>query len=414
MQHAATRVAAALGSAALLVFGLGAPGTAASAPPKAPGFDGKTIRLGIVSPLTGLLGTQGVANTAGNRMWFDHVNRDLGGIAGKYTVELVEADNRNDAPTSIQKYNELKDQVVLFTQFFSTPSIKAVLPFAKDDNLVLVPSSFDSDFVHSPNTLPVGAPYQIQAANAVDFWLRGAGKGKTFCSIILNDSFGAGGEKGVEFAAHIAGTKVSQVVKFERTDQDFTAQITQLKNAGCAGVWLGSPAGSETAKIVATAERLNFTAQWIAEFPGWDSALAKSPIAPYLRQHFWVAAEGVEWGDPHVPAMRTLLDMMHRYEPQQRPNYWVAVGYDQGRAATEVLEKAVAMGDLSRLGIERAMASIKELKFDGLVGNYQYGAPEHRNPPRATSLFAVNDAKPLGLQAMKTNFETPSGREFPL
>jgi ABC-type branched-subunit amino acid transport system substrate-binding protein len=389
-------------------------GSTATAPPNAPGFDGKTIRIGAISALTGQLGTQGTADTAGNKMWFEHLNRDLGGIAGKYKVELVEGDNHNDAPTTIQRYNDLKDNVAMFVQVFSTPSVKAMLPFAKDDSVVVSPSSFDSDFVHSPNTLPVGAPYQVQAANGVAYYLSGPGKGKTFCSLILDDSFGTGSETGVDFAAQTAGTKVAVVARFQRTDQDFTGQITQLKSAGCAGVWIASPAGSETAKIMSDAQRLQFTPQWIALFPGWDPELAKSPLTPYLKAHYWVAAEGVDWGDTRVAGMATFLNLLHKYEPQQEPNTWAVVGYNQGRAVTEVLNRAVAMGDLSRQGIMKAMASITTLRFDGLVGDYQYGPPEKRNPPRATSLFSVEPGTPLGLHAVKTNFATPAGSGFPL
>lgn len=389
-------------------------GRTASDPPKAPGFDGKTIRVGIISALTGQLGTQGTADTVGNRMWFDHLNKDLGGIAGKYKVELVESDNHNDAPTTIQRFNDLKDNVAIFAQVFSTPSVKAVLPFVKDDNGVISPSSFDSDFVHSPNTLPVGAPYQVQAANAVAYYLAGAGKGKVFCSMILDDVFGTGAQKGVDYAAQVANTKVTALVKFQRTDQDFTGQITQLKNAGCSGVWIASPAGSETAKILSDAERLQFTPQWIALFPGWDPELAKSTLVPYLKAHFWVAAEGVDWGDARVPAMKTFLAQLAKSAPQQVPNTWAIVGYNQGRAVTAVLNKAVANGDLSRLGIQKAMSQLGVMKFDGLVGDYQYGAPDKRNPPRATSIFAVEPGTPLGLHAIKTNFATEAGKNYPL
>jgi hypothetical protein len=72
------------------------------------------------------------------------------------------------------------------------------------------------------------------------------------------------------------------------------------------------------------------------------------------------------------------------------------------------------MGDLSRQGIMKAMASIPVLHFDGLVGDYQYGPPEKRNPPRATSLFAVEPGTALGLHAVWTNFATPAGKDFPL
>ncbi|MGH3100713.1 MAG: ABC transporter substrate-binding protein, partial [Thermoleophilia bacterium] len=48
-----------------------------------PGFDGKTIKLGVLTPLSGPVAVIGQPLTAGNQVYFDYVN-SKGGIAGKY------------------------------------------------------------------------------------------------------------------------------------------------------------------------------------------------------------------------------------------------------------------------------------------------------------------------------------------
>ena len=154
--------------------------------------------------------------------------------------------------------------------------------------------------------------------------------------------------------------------------------------------------------------------QWIALFTGWDAVLAKSALAPYLTEHMWVAGEGVDWGDTHVPEMKRFLSLLHRFAPQQAPNIETIVGYNQARAVTDVLEQAVKAGDLSRQGILKAMNSLPVIRFGGLVGDYEYGAPEHRDPPRVTSIFKIQGGTPLGLRALRTNFSTPAGKEYPL
>src|SRR5215207_1432747 len=57
-----------------------------------PGFDGKTIKLGVLTPLSGPVAVIGLPLTAGNQVYFDYVNKEQGGIAGKYQVELEQAD----------------------------------------------------------------------------------------------------------------------------------------------------------------------------------------------------------------------------------------------------------------------------------------------------------------------------------
>ena len=55
------------------------------APASGPGFDGKTIKLGVLTPLSGPVAVIGNPLTAGNQVYFDYVN-SKGGIAGKYKV----------------------------------------------------------------------------------------------------------------------------------------------------------------------------------------------------------------------------------------------------------------------------------------------------------------------------------------
>ena len=66
-----------------------------------PGFDGTTIKLGVLTPLTGPVAVIGEPLTAGNEVYFESVNKK-GGIAGKYKVELEQADTQYapDRPSS--------------------------------------------------------------------------------------------------------------------------------------------------------------------------------------------------------------------------------------------------------------------------------------------------------------------------
>ena len=95
-------------------------------PSAAPGFDGRTIRLGVLTPLQGPVAVIGKPLTAGNEVFFQWLNADRGGIAGKYRVELVEEDTGFDPNTAIAKYQKLKNDVTLFAQILGTRVVKAV------------------------------------------------------------------------------------------------------------------------------------------------------------------------------------------------------------------------------------------------------------------------------------------------
>jgi len=161
------------------------------APKSVPGFDGKTIKLGVLTPLSGPVAVIGNPLTAGNEVYFDALNEEKGGIAGKYKVELVQQDTQYAPDKTVQQYNKIKGQVAMFTQVLGTAPTLAVLPQLKRDGMLAAPASLDAFWVREENLLPVGAPYQIQAINSLDYFINEAGgKGKNICSFIQDDAYG--------------------------------------------------------------------------------------------------------------------------------------------------------------------------------------------------------------------------------
>ncbi len=393
----------------------GGGGGSGGEPKATTGFDGKTIKLGVLTPLSGPVAVIGLPLTAGNQVWFDKLNA-AGGIGGKYKVQLVERDTRYDAPTAVQGYNRLKGDVAAFAQILGTGIIQAVLPQLKRDKVVAAPATLDSAWVREPNLTPVSAPYQVQAANALFYWTRTEGKGgdKKVCGIFQDDGYGEAGHEGITFAAEKLGLKLAADVKYRVGDKDFTGQITQLKNAKCDMVWIsGLP--TETGAILGTAAQGKFAPRWIAQSPSWVEALAKSPLKPYLEARFWLVSEGAEWGDTSVKGMTDLIAAKKEFPPKSKVadgDLYFSFGYNQARALTAVLEKAVEDGDLSHEGILKAVEETGTISFDGLVGDYEYGPIEDRNPSRLSSIFAIDASGPFGLKALKTNFSGAPAKEL--
>jgi len=380
----------------------------------APGFSltGKEIHVGVITPLTGPVALIGKPLTAGTETWFAYYNAEKGGIGGKYKVVLDEKDSQYVPQTGVQAYQQIKDSVAVIGQLLGTPVTKAVLPLLKQDNVVAAPASLDADWVRNSNLLPIGGPYQIQMINAADYLINEGGfKGKTFCSMIQDDAYGQAGQQGIDFAAKQLSFTVKTTARYPSGNPDFTPQIQQLKNAACDVVFIVSTP-SDTGKAFGTSAQLNFAPQWVGQSPSYIGALAKSPLAPYLQAHFLLASEGTEWGDTTVKGQVDMLQRMAKYKPDQQPDYYFAFGYEQAWAVTDLLEKAVSLGDLSRAGIKKALTSLGKESFDGLTGDYQYGPVADRNPPRATTIFKINPAKPIGIEKVKVNFVTDTAKKF--
>lgn len=383
---------------------------AAAEPQSGPGFDGTTIRLGVVTPTSGPAAIIGNPLTAGNQAYFDAVNA-AGGVGGQYQVELVIQDSAFQTGPADAAYEALKNDVVMFGQLLGTQIVTTLLPKLQADNIVAAPASLDSFWVREQQLLPIGGPYQIQAANALSWYVEGGNGGTAedvICALTRDDAYGEAGFEGLDFAAGELGVEIAERATFPAANADFTTQIGQLQSAGCQMVFLVA-VPSETAPAMQKAAELGFAPQWIGQSPTWVTAFSASPLAPYLQANFVLASEGVEWGDTSVPGMAQMLEDAG---PDQAPDIYFGFGYNQARAVHQVLEAAVEAGDLSREGIVEAMNSIEELTFDGLSGDYGWGPPEDRVPPRGSTMFAVDPAKPGGLGVLEADIVSPAAEAF--
>ena len=387
-------------------------GGEAGAPGNTAGFDGETIKLGVLTPLSGTVAVIGQPLTAGNEVWFEALNAE-GGVAGKYQVELVQEDTQYQPDVAVQQYNKIKGDVVAFTQILGTAPTLAVLPQLRTDKILAAPASLDALWVREENLLPVGAPYQVQAINAMEYWFTDGGGSESdkICTMIQDDVYGEAGQQGIDFAAEKYGFSVANTQRFKVGTENYAGQIGALAGAGCQVVFLVATP-SDAAKIWGTAAQARFAPQWFGQSPSYTGALAKSAIAPYMQQSVLIAAEGTEWGDESVPGMKQMVADLEAHAPDEPPDYYFAFGYNQARAMTAVLEKAVELGDLSRDGILEASRELGTVSFDGLTGDYQYGPAEDRNPPRSTTIFKVDPSKPFGLAKVKYLLESDAAKEF--
>jgi ABC-type branched-subunit amino acid transport system substrate-binding protein len=393
--------------------GEGGGGSGGGAPAEVPGFDGETIRLGVITPTSGRVAVIGEPLTNGDRAYWDYVNEELGGVGGKYPVELVVEDSAYDAPTAVQKYNEMKGDVVMFNQLLGTPIVNALLEQLQADDMVAQPASLDSFWVREQNLLPIGAPYQIQAINGIDWYVNdgGGSEDSKICILRQDDPYGEAGLEGVEFVLDALGIDLVSDATFQVGNPDFTAQITQLQGDGCEAVWL-TATPTDVGSALGKAAELNFAPKWLGQSPTWIGAFIDSPLLPYLEANYVWVSEGPEYGDDSVPGMSELLRIQDTYAPDQAPDIYFNFGYLESKSVHQVLEAAVENGDLSHEGIIDAMNSLDELKFDGLFGDYGWGAPEDRNPPRSSSIFEVDSSKDIGLGLVESEYQADSAADF--
>ena len=378
-----------------------------------PGFDGETIRVGRLTDLSGPVVYIGQPLAAGGQVYYDYIN-SLGGIADKYPIETLERNHKYSPATAVDMYNDIKDDVVTIGQLFGPPITHAVLESLKEDGLVAAPASVDSFWVREQNLLPVGAPYQIQAINGLDWWSNegGGSVDQVYCSFIEDSPYGEAGQQGIDFAAENLGFSVTEVARYVPGDEEFSAQIQQLQAAGCEVIVLVTGLSVTIDGLSAAAER-DFAPQWIGVSPTWINFLAHSrDLAPYFQENLIIVGEGSTWGDDTVPGMANMIERFEQFAPDESPDYYHTFGYLQAHAVVQLLETAVANDDLSRQGIIDALNNLGTVSFDGLAGDYFYGTPEERIPSTQNTIFAVNPEVPNGLEALAHGYEASFASNF--
>lgn len=381
-------------------------------PQPGPGFDGSTIKLGILTPLSGpVAGIIGIPLTEGNRTLVKRIN-DAGGIAGKYKIELVEQDNQYNTDQTKTKYAQIKDQVAMFAQILGTPPTSAVLQDLKRDRIMASPASLDAEWMREEVLLPIDAPYQIQHINGAAYLVEEEKSKGPFCFFGADDAYGEAGLQGVEFAAKSLDFQLAAKTSYSAApgaSSDYTAQITEMKNAKCAEVFVTALPTQANALLTKAAELQFNPNNFLFQSPTFITAFSKSPLWQ-KNVVLELGSGGVAWGDTSVPGMKQMLDDQKKYAPQQKPDIYFLFGYYQMQTVVALLEKAVENGDLSRDGIIEASKKLGTVSYDGLAGDYEYG--EERNPPRASGLFKIVDKPEAGGLELITKMESDAAKEF--
>lgn len=377
----------------------------AGAPAAVNGFDPSagTITVGDILALSGPIAATAKEQLVGQQTWFDEVNAK-GGVAGKYKIKLVTADNQYNAQKAVQAYQQIQEQVVMFSGVLGTDSVNALVPLLDRVNGVVVPSAQDAAFRTVPALMPIFPSYQTNVTNAISYLHAQKPDDKpVYCALVMDSPWGVAATAGLTHITGKLGGKVTSVAKFTALDTGFTSQIQQLKTAGCTTVVFGG-AANNLPSMVAAATQLSFSPQWVAEFIAISTAFKTSPIAPYLTQQMLFTGPGAKLDDTSVPAVASLRKALGSTELTVQYVY----GYMQAIATTTLLEQAVKNGDLSGPGLRKALGQVAEVDFNGL-GKTTMGPPADRTLTKTTTIYKYSTSAPSGLDAVSVQYKAPEG-----
>lgn len=353
-------------------------------------LDAGVIRVGLLSDLSGIFAPLVQVIVAGHEVYWENVNAN-GGING-LEVELVTVDTVYEVPTHVQRYEELKDQVVAFGHSTGSPHTVAINQQLQDDGILAIPLTWYSgwsDPAINSNLMHHGINYCVEAMNLIGFLKDQMGDDlNTIAIASFPGDYGLDGAIGAVEAAEVAGLEVvfdgSGSVN-PADESTFTEVANGIVNSGADMVYVVTNP-TTFASIFGQALGQGYQGVWTGANPSWNPALLGSPVGEALAAaSYWSSYTNVWTSDaPGVTEAKQLLEDSGRLE---RPSSAYFEGFVEARIMHSALEAAYDAGDMTQSGVLAAAKSLEEVDFNGLAPNESYVGDPNDYLQRTSNIF---------------------------
>lgn len=355
-----------------------------------PGVTDSTITLGVLTDQTGVFKDFGLALDAGHQIWLDEVNA-AGGICRRQ-VELNTRDHSYKADVAKLIFSEMEPKIAAFVDLLGSPVVAALQQDLRDTRSTAVVGSFSSVLLENPFLLLPSTSYDIDMINGLSYLLNRKliKAGDTLGHVYLEGELGLNGLAGSQYFAEAHNLKLKPV-KVLPTDTDMTAVITSLRGSKIDALAL-STSPTQTTSIATASKALGLKVPTIGNFPSFVPQLLSTPAADALSSMYLVGS--IAPYSSTAPKAKAIRNAFEAGGFDVVPNLAVQLGYQMGEIMRGILENACAAKDLTREGIQAALAQSTKVDTQGLSPKLDYSKPGQ--PPARESYVAQVDAKEKG------------------
>jgi len=331
----------------------------------------ETIKIGLVTALSGQSARAGEAITRGLQVAIDEINAK-GGVLKK-KLELVRRDDEATPAKGVIAARELifKEKVAVLFGGLDTPVSLAIVPLMNQEKLPFM----GPWAAGTPITRNGANPNFVFRVSAVDEIVDKAMlqyAQKTFnaknCGMILvNNPWGESNEKGLTAALAAQGKKAAGIEKFEGNDIDVVPQLSRLKAAGADCLFLVGNVGP-SAQVVKSLDRMGWKPPIVSHWgpAGGRFTELAGPSAPSVHfvQTYSFFGKQTPVGD------KVLKALMAKYPDIKGPGdvtpaVGVANAYDAMMLTALAIEKA---GSTDGPAIREGYYKID--RYEGLIKAY--------------------------------------------
>jgi ABC-type branched-subunit amino acid transport system substrate-binding protein len=374
-----------------------------------PGVTAKTITLGQLTDLSGVFAPLATAFTQAQELYWKERNA-AGGVCGRQ-VKLVNKDAAYDVQKAVSLYRDTEPDVAAFSQVVGSPTIAALLPTFERDSMLAVAAAWPPAFLDAKSVSIVGATYDIEAINGIE-WLmenKGLKKGDAIGDLYFEGDFGEGGLVGVKYAAEKLGLRLIEQ-KIKATDEDMSSAAAKFKREGVKAIWVTTAPG-QLASLAGVAKSTGLDVPIGTNGPVFAPQLLSTPVGNTLAENVTVFNSNAAYSADN-PAVKKLAAAYEKAYPKGVPQQAVVTGYSEAQVMDAILKQACKNKDLSRAGLVTALRQLSGVDTQGLVAGDLDFTKVGQSSSKAVYAHDVDKAAPGGLKTVGDVLNYPTAQSY--
>ncbi|HEU4320981.1 MAG TPA: ABC transporter substrate-binding protein [Acidimicrobiia bacterium] len=375
-----------------------------------------TIKVGLLSDLSGVFSSLVQVIVTGQEVYWENVNAN-GGIGG-LQVELMPLDTVYDIPTTVQRYEELREEVVAIGHSTGSPHTVAVNEMLQEDGMLAIPltwySGWSDDAINS-NLVHHGVPYCLEAMNVFGY-VSDSMDISTVAIASNPGDYGLDSHAGAVAAAEALGLEVVYEAEGAINAAD-EATLTEVAN-GIAGsgadfAFVTTSPGAFSS-IFGQALAQGYQGVWSGAGPSYNPAFIApdSPIKdPIAASTYWSSYYNL-WG-MDTPGIQEATQLLMDSGRVEQPISAYFEGFVEASIMHAALQQAYDNGDMTRAGVLAAAKSLEEVDLNGLGPNEVFVGSNNDQVQRTSATIWQPDPEALasgesaGEAVLETDYTHP-------
>lgn len=342
----------------------------------------KTVRLGLIGPMTGDNANYGTSTRDGAQIAVDEIN-EAGGVNG-YTFVLDTQDSQGDPDSAVSAYGKLMDSGmnVSLGCVLSGEAQSVITAAVEDGILIVTPTSSAVACIEgNPNAFRVCFNDAAQGTASADY-IADNNLGTKIAVFYQSDiDYSAGLYETFAAEAAVKGLEIVEEQTFTAgSNTDFSTQINAIRDSGCELVFLPIYAAEAATFLTQAAGKLDGITFFGCD--GMDGIQTKVSDTSLIEGLMMLTPFAADAEDAATQSFVEKYVPVHGTEPDQ----FAADGYDAVyivKAAMEQCGKTPADADFN----EAMVAAMYEITVDGLTGTMTWDENNEPNKPAKAMVF---------------------------